>query len=125
MAIEHVSGKTIFENNAEAVLIFVDKQGKSNSYAANYWPDVMQVVEMMATTNNFNESEVVVFNTNQLKLMATVSGDKANCLENIVGKMREFDIRSINIPGDSLLEAEIIATDLDVSDLVFNICENR
>jgi len=125
MAIEHVSGKTIFENNAEAVLIFVDKQGKSNSYAANYWPDVMQVVEMMATTNNFNESEVVVFNTNQLKLMATVNGDKANCLENIVGKMREFDIRSINIPGDSLLEAEIIATDLDVSDLVFNICENR
>jgi hypothetical protein len=125
MAIEHVSGKTIFENNAEAVLIFVDKQGKSNSYAANYWPDVMQVVEMMATTNNFNESEVVVFNTNQLKLMATVNGDKANCLENVVGKMREFDIRSINIPGDSLLEAEIIATDLDVSDLVFNICENR
>jgi len=125
MAIEHVSGKTIFENNAEAVLIFVDKQGKSNSYAANYWPDVMQVVEMMATTNNFNESEVVVFNTNQLKLMATVNGDKANCLENVVEKMREFDIRSINIPGDSLLEAEIIATDLDVSDLVFNICENR
>ena len=125
MAIEHVSGKTIFENNAEAILIFVDKQGKSNSYAANYWPDVMQVVEMMATTNNFNESEVVVFNTNQLKLMATVNGDKANCLENVVGKMREFDIRSINIPGDSLLEAEIIATDLDVSDLVFNICENR
>jgi hypothetical protein len=125
MAIEHVSGKTIFENNAEAVLIFVNKQGKSNSYAANYWPDVMQVIEMMATTNNFNESEVVVFNTNQLKLMATVNGDKANCLENVVGKMREFDIRSINIPGDSLLEAEIIATDLDVSDLVFNICENR
>jgi hypothetical protein len=123
MAIEYVQGKTIFENNAEAVLIFVDKQGKSNSHAANYWPDVMQVVEMMATTNNFNESDVVVFNTNQIKLMATVDGDKANCLENIVGRMREFDIFSINLPADNLLEAEIVSTELDVSDLIFNICE--
>jgi hypothetical protein len=55
--------------------------------------------------------------------MATVDGDKANCLENIVGRMREFDIFSINLPADNLLEAEIVSTELDVSDLIFNICE--
>jgi hypothetical protein len=55
--------------------------------------------------------------------MATVDGDKANCLENIVGRMREFNIFSINLPADNLLEAEIVSTELDVSDLIFNICE--
>lgn len=125
MAVKYVPEKTIFENDADAILLFVNKQGKSDSYAANYWPDVMQVVEMMATTSNFNESDVVVFNTKQAKLFAAVDGDKKNCLENIVNRMREFDICSINIPPDNLLEIEILETDLDTTELVFNFCEKN
>lgn len=118
---------TLTAVDSDALLVVLGDTGNDPSGTVDLWPDIKQLIEMMALKGELYPSKMFWIQMEGkylLFLIANSDDDYAPGMGELAGIIQALNIRSVNIPvGHHLTNA--ISSERRLDDVEFHLCKGK
>ncbi len=117
--------------DADAILVLLDAEtGKDRSGTIANWPDIGQLIEMMALKRELMPTKLFWIEVQSKYVICIVRGienGEPASLDELIRVIDSLEIKSINMPNDTSLIGLLMQYQevLDKKDIVFSACGAR